>query len=294
MGVASNRYAQNVLGSKCPLTEVAAWADLQEQATITGNHKPLFGYFKYPMANNIDPASPLGISCFARVVDLIKQADAQWDNFLWEFESSKRALFVDALAFGKDASGKPILPDLRLYRTLSGVADLGKEEFFEEWSPDIREQSILNGLDAILRRIEFSSGIAYGTLSNPATVDKTATELKIAQQRSFATVTDTQKALQDCLEDLLYAMDIWVTLSNLVPKGQVDVAYDWDDSVIVDRDAQFTQDLRLVTTTIMSKVEFRMRNFGEDLETATQKIADASSEQLNDMQATQSLNPQGA
>ena len=280
MGVASNRYAQNVLGSKCPLAELPAWKGLAEEATVTGIHKPLFGYFKYPIANNIDPASPLGVSCFARDVDLIRQADEQWDNFLWEFMSSKRALYVDANAFDKDKQGRPILPDYRLYRTLSGIADLSKDDFFEEWSPEIRDASILNGLDAILRRIEFNSGLAYGTFSNPQTVDKTATELKIAQQRSFATITDTQKALQDSLDDLLYAMDIWCTLNNLAPKGTFNIAYDFDDSVIVDRDAQFTQDLRLVTTQIMSPVEFRMRNFGEDLATATQKIKEATPEPL--------------
>jgi A118 family predicted phage portal protein len=275
-GVSSNQYTQNVLGTKCPLTDVPAWKDLQEEATITGISKPLFGYFKNPQANNIDPASPLGVSCFSRAVDLIREADEQWSGLMWEFESSKRALYVDRDAFDKDKSGKPILPNKRLYKTLTGISDLSKDSFFEEWSPDIREQSILNGLDSILRRVEFNCGLAYGTISNPATVDKTATELKIAQQRSYATITDTQKNLGNALKDLIYAMDIWTTLNDLAPKGTYNVNFDFDDSVIVDKDAQFTQDLRLVTTNIMSKVEFRMRNFGEDEATAQSKIDDAA------------------
>lgn len=265
---------KDVLGTKCPLSDVPAWRSLQPEATITGISRPLFGYFKYPQANNIDPTSPLGVSCYSRAVNLIQQADQQWSDLLWEFDSGKRALFVDSLAFGKDSSGKPILPNKRLYRTLETGSAEG--ELFQEWTPDLREQNILNGLDAILRKIEFSCGLAYGTLSNPQTVDKTATELKIAQQRSYATITDAQKALELALNDLLYAMDIWATLSNLAPKAPYTVTYDFDDSIIVDKDAQFTQDLRLVTTNIMSKVEFRMRNFGEDEATAQAKIDEAA------------------
>jgi len=265
---------KDVLGTKCNLSEVPAWKSLQPEAMITGISRPLFGYFKYPQANNIDPTSPLGVSCYSRAVELIKQADQQWSDLLWEFDSGKRALYVDNLAFGKDSNGKPILPIKRLYRTLE--PNDTEKNMFEAWSPDFREVSLLSGLDAILRKVEFSCGLAYGTLSNPQTIDKTATELKIAQQRSYATITDTQKSLEIALNDLLYAIDIWTTLGNLAPKAPYIVTYDFDDSIVVDKDAQFTQDLRLVTTNIMSKVEFRMRNFGEDQETAQTKIDDAA------------------
>ena len=77
------------------------------------------------------------------------------------------------------------------------------------------------------------------------------------------TITDTQKALQDALEQLLYAMDIWVDSGKTWrPRGTYSTAYDFDDSVVVDTDTQFQQDLRLVNMMIIGKVEFRMRNFG--------------------------------
>jgi A118 family predicted phage portal protein len=270
---------KDMLGSQVDLSVVEDWAELEPIATITGIKKPLFAYFRYPLANNIDPTSPLGVSCYARAVDLIKDADIQWSHLLWEFESGQRALYADALAFGKDKDGKPILPNKRLYRSLDmgGQAD----DLFKEWTPTLREENILRGLDAILKRIEFACGLAYGTLSDPQTVDKTATEIKTSRQRSYATVVDTQKAVQKAMDDLLYAMDTWATLSKLAPKGKYTATYDFDDSVIVDKDAQFQQDLRLVQSGIMSPVEFRMRNFGEDEETAKQKIAEAKAGQIN-------------
>lgn len=269
--------SKNALGIKCSLSEVEEWAELEEEATIAPLDKPLYAYFRYPLANNIDPLSPLGVSCYARAVELIKNADIQWSDFLWEFESGKRALYIDVLAFGKDSDGKPILPNKRLYRTIETGSPEG--DMYHEWSPDFREASILRGLDAILKKIEFTCGIAYGTLSDPQTVDKTATEIKTSKQRTYATVVDIQKALQTTLDQLLYAMDAWASIEHLVPFGTYSATYNFDDSVLVDADVRFQQDLTLVNSRIMTTVEFRMRNFGEKEEVARAKIAEVVKEQ---------------
>lgn len=265
------------LGKEVPLESVPVWADLEPEATIEGVEKPLFSYFKYPLANTIDTTSPLGVSCFSRAVDLIEQADKMWSDLMWEFESGQRALFVDVLAFGKDSSGKPVLPNKRLYRAIESGSTEG--EFFQEWTPTLREQNILAGLDATLKKVEFSIGLAYGTISDPSTIEKTATEIVSSKQRSYSTITDTQKALQRALEDLIEAMDIWATLESLAPKGKYELKFEFDDSVVVDKEMQLASDLRLVTAAIMSKIEFRMRNLGEDEATAKKKLAEVKSEQ---------------
>jgi A118 family predicted phage portal protein len=269
--------SSDMLGSQVSLGSVEEWGELEPEATITNIDKPLFAYFRYPLANNVDTSSPLGVSCYARAVDLIKDADIQWSNLLWEFESGQRALYVDVLAFGKDIDGKPKLPNKRLHRTLETGSAEG--DLYEEWSPDLRETSILSGLDAILKKIEFSCGLAYGTLSDPNVEAKTATEIKTSKQRTYATLVDTQKALQDSLEHLLYAMNVWATLGSLAPGGIYEITFEFDDSVVVDRTAQFQQDLQLVSAGLMGKVEFRMRNFKETEEIAKTKISEIQTEQ---------------
>lgn len=263
---------RDTLGSPVQLGAVPDWEELEPEAFITGIDRPLFSYFKMPFANNIDPTSPLGVSVYSRAVDLIEQADKQWSEFLWEFESGKRAVYTDVLAFGKDSDGKPLLPNKRLYRLLDLQSKIDGKGFFEDWTPTLREVNILNGLDAILRRIEFNCGLSYGVLSNPEAVALTATEIKAAKQRFYASVTDTQKELEDSLEDLLYAMDVWATIENLTPRGTYTAVYSFDDSVISDYDTQFQQDL-LVLGRAMSNVEFRMRNYGEDEPTARKMLA---------------------
>jgi A118 family predicted phage portal protein len=274
--------ARDTLGNQVPLDSVADWADLEPEATIMNIDKPLFAYFKMPFANNIDPTSPLGVSVYSRAVELIRQADEQWSNFLWEFESGQRALYTDPLAFGKDSNNKPILPNRRLYRTLDLVGKIDAPGLFEDWTPTLRETNILNGLDAILKRIEFTVGLAQGTISNPETVVLTATEIKMSKQRTYATITDTQKALQGALDQLLYAMDVWATIGNLAPRGKYQAVYTFDDSIVADHDTQFAQDSQALGMQVMSKVEFRMRNYGETEDVAKQMIAMIGAENTND------------
>ena len=150
-------------------------------------------------------------------------------------------------------------------------------------SPTIRQEDYLRGLNAILKRIEYLTGLAYGTLSAPEQIDKTATEIRASKQRSAATITDTQKALRTALDQLLYAMDVWATIGRLAPRGAYEAVYQFDDSIVVDTEQQFRQDLQLVSTGIMSKVEWRMRNFHESEAVAREKIAAVQAEQPEDL-----------
>jgi len=272
---------KDILGGQVSLELIDDWKELEPEATIVGLDKPLFAYFRYPLANNIDPKSPLGVSCYAGATDLIKQADILWSDLMWEFESGKRALYVDASAFDKTADDKPIIPDRRLYRALNQMesAQIGEPGFYEEWSPEFREVSIKSGLNTILQRIEFNCGMAYGTLSDPQIVDKTATEIKTSKQRSYSTVVDVQKAIKIALDDLIYAMDTWATINALAPKGKYTVTYDFDDSVVVDKDAQLMTDRQTVSMGSMAKWRYLMRNYGLSEEEAKKWVAEATDEQ---------------
>lgn len=261
---------------------------------------PLYGYFRFPSPNNIDPTSPLGVAAFSNAqtpnggVELIKQADVLYSNLMWEFESGKRAIYVDTTAFDKGSDGKPMLPDRRLYRTLDRTTNIGdRGNLFDGWSPEFRDAAINNGLNAVLKRIEFACRLAYGTLSDPQTVDKTATEVLASQQRSYVTVTSTQEALQSAIDGLLYAMGVWTDLYGLAPSGNVSATYEWDDSVITNREAQFAQDTQALNHGTMSKLEWRMRTYREDEATARKMLALVDDERQRQMESEAKFFPSG-
>ena len=220
-----------VLGEPIPLARVPEWAGLEPKITIQNVDRLLLGYFKMPLANNVEPGSPLGVSGYSRAVDLIHQANEQWRRILWEYEGTELAVHADETLFRADSMGRRLLPDghERLYRLVPGL-----ENKMEVFSPAIRDEPLFNGFNNMLKRIEFQCGLAYGTLSDPQNVDKTAEEIRASKQRSFAQVRDIQKALQTALDDLVYAMDVWATLGGLAPAGAYQTAYSWDDSIVND------------------------------------------------------------
>ncbi len=261
--------SRDFVGGEVSLSEVEEWKDLAEQLSIANVKKPLFGYFRPHIANTVDASSPLGVSVFANAVNLIEDADVQYERLLWEFESGERALIANSMAFKRDRDGKPRLPDKRLYKTLD-VEDI---DFFKEWSPQIRVEEFAAGLNKIFRQIEFNCGLAFGTISEVSESEKTAEEIRSSKQRSYATVADNQKALQNALSDLVYGMDVWCTLYKLAPKGDYGLRFDFDDSIAADRKAQFEEKVSLVNMGIMTPEEFRMWYFGEDEETAKRMLS---------------------
>ena len=262
----NNIKSASNLGRQIKLTEVPEWASLRPVTTIEGVDRLLFAYFRMPEANTIDPYSPLGVSGYSRVIQLIKDADMQYSRLLWEFEGGEMAIDVDrdALKFVTDPNGEghSVLPEKqnRLFRKV----DLNNEETYNVFAPALRDTSIIHGLNTIFMRIEDATGLSRGTLSDVTQQEaKTATELKILKQRSFATNADIQMALQDALEDTVYVMDVYCTLYDVTPDGEYEVSFEWDDSIIVDSESELSKRITLMQNGLASKLETRMWYFGE-------------------------------
>ena len=271
----NNKSSNNsILGTKIDLIKIPEWANIQEETAIQYVEKPLFSYYKPPTANNIDPESPIGVSVYTRAINLIKEADRQWGRIVWEYEASEKAVYVDDLATKPSQSKKKSFSINKLKERLYKTINTGKEssDFFKDYSPEIRDEALWRGLNKTLQRIEFNVGLAYGTLSEPNTIDKTATEIKASKQRSYATVSKMQENLQKALENLIYAMDVLTTLYNLAPQGNYEVSFNWDDSLVVDTEREQTLQMQEVTAGLRSKIKYIMFRYGLTEEQAQQEL----------------------
>lgn len=269
------------LGRAIPLAAVPEWATMQPTTTIEGVDRLLFAYFRMPEANTVDPYSPLGVSGYSRVVNLIKDADMQYSRLLWEFEGGEMAIDVDRNALMIDGD-KTIIPQKqqRLFRKV----DLNTEDTYNVFAPALRDVSITNGLNTIFMRIEDACGLSRGTLSEVTQQEaKTATELKILKQRSYATNADIQMALQDALEDAVYVMDVYCDLYDVTPAGEYETSFEWDDSIIVDSESELSKRITLMQNGLASRLETRMWYFGE-----TENQARLALQQV-DKEATESM-----
>ncbi|MBQ8043896.1 MAG: phage portal protein, partial [Clostridia bacterium] len=262
--IAYNSDEKSTLGIKIELNKIPEWENIQEITAIQYIDKPLFSYYKPPIANNIDSESPLGVSVYARAVNLIKEADKQFGRINWEYEASEKAVYVDELATKPTQNKKQsfIVNRLkgRLYKTLNTGNE--KTDFFKDYSPEIRDEALWRGLNKTLQRIEFNVGLAYGSISEPSVVDKTATEIKASKQRSYATVSKMQENLQNALEHLIYAMDVLTTLYGLAPQVSYEISFNWDDSLIVDTEKEQVLQMQEVNSGLRSKLKYIMFRYG--------------------------------
>ena len=244
-------------GKPVPLSAVSRWKGLSERTVIQNIHRPLFVYFKMPFADARSMTSKLGVSVFDRAAELIEEADRQFSRLLWEFEGGELAIdaSVDALKFSEKGTFEAPKLSKRLFRGL-GI-DAGDRDLYSVFSPKLRDESIINGLNEILMRIEDTCGLARGTFSNVSCEAKTATEVKILNQRSYATVCDIQNALKFSLERVLDVCAYLASLYGAEPYFEPSLSVEFDDSIVTDRAAEFEEKMRLVEAEIMTTDEMR-------------------------------------
>lgn len=258
-------YNSSMLGREISLFEVSEWADLEPRTVIENIEKPLFAYYKVPLTNNIDAKTCLGVSVYNKAIDSIRKADVQASRLDYEYESAERSIYADIDALrnqeGKERRSK-------IVKTLN----TGEDGFYKEFSPTLRDEGFIRGLNKIKQEIEFQCNLAYGTISDPSQVDKTATEINASKQRSYASVSQMQHSLEKALKHLVYILDVYCDLYDLAPKGEYEVSAEWDDSIIVDTESE--QRIRLQETNLGlgSKLDYLCWRYGLTEEQAQEKL----------------------
>ena len=167
----------------------------------------------------------------------------------------------------------------RLFREL-GIDAGSSGDLYKVFSPAIRDSALFNGLDKILKRIEFACSLAYGTLSDPASVEKTAEEIRSSKQRSYTAVSEMQKELGNALQHLLWIDSFYADLYKLAPTGEYDVAITWGDGILEDPGIEFGRRLQLVNNGHLKPEKLIAWWFGVSEEDAAEYIP-ANGEKLN-------------
>lgn len=260
--------SQSDIGQICSLEEVPEWANILPGPVIyPGMVQMDFGYYQNPIENKVD-GSACGVSIYESAENLIRKADIQGARLDWEYDSGERAIHIDERAL-KKSGGKTYLPRLkkRLYKGLN--LDDGKDkELYKEYSPEMRDEAFRRGLEEYKREIEFNVGLAYGDLSDAQEVDKTATEVLVSKTRKYNRVTAIQGKLEECLNGFVTALAFY----NGSYMSGVEFTCEFNDSILADEESERQQDRQDVSMGVMSLLEYRMKWYNEDEETAKAKL----------------------
>lgn len=246
------------------------FSDVDQFYQFEGVDRPLFSFWRVPFANCIDKESPLGVSVYSRAVKHIEEADLQWDRYLWEFKGGELAIHASEFLL---RNNEIELPDDKKIRTQEApdtrdrlfvkmhVSDVDNK-LYEVFNPTLRDESYSRGINKIKQEIEFACSLAYGTISDPQNVDKTATEILSSKQRSYTAVSDMQTSLQNALEDYIYALDVYTSVCHLSPSGEYETQFNWGDGVLEDKDKEQAIQLSEVNSGIRKKTDYLKWRYG--------------------------------
>lgn len=262
-----------ILSNKISLNSVDKWKDIKETSAIEGIDRLLGGFFTMNNTNNVDNNSPLGVSLFHNAIGTLEEIDKQFSRILWEYEGSELAIdinetMLEVVGTNSDGTPKYKYPKgkERLFRQLMGMGGDDSKKQYNIFSPEIRDNPLFNGLNEYLRQVELECGLAVGTLCKPELIEKTATEIKEGKQDYYVTVSDIQTSLQYALEDLIYGIYVLCKLYGIPVNNNYKTTFDWDDSILVDKEALQRQALVEKNADIIDDVQYLIetRDYSEE------------------------------
>lgn len=258
-------------------TTDAEVGDLVSDETFeTGDKFAWFQILKPNIANNIDLNSPMGISIYANSLDVLNGVDLAYDGFCEEMRLGRSRIFVNKKLLRRDENGETLTFD----NNESGFYYGGETENakpFEFYSPTLRTDGYFNGINNALNLL--SSKVGFG--ENHYRFDKggvtTATQVISENSEMFRTLKKHEIILNEVIIDvckaLMYIHNNFVTDTFKFNLDE-NIEVKFDDSIIEDKETMKMTDRQDVNMGVMSKVEYRMKWYNEDEETAKQKLAE--------------------
>ncbi len=211
--------------------EETPWSNLAEEVGISNLERTMFGVLRTPQANNIDMDSPYGLPIFSEAVQELRDLDIAYSRNAKEIKDSKRTVLLDSdrvLPYGTVGGlDRVSLPD---YIKLVDGDTSTESDIYHEINPTLNTDTRLTGINALLSQIGYKVGFSNGYfVFNESTGIQTATQVEADQQRTIQFIKDVRDKLEDCMDGLLYALDVFADLYAMAPAGTYEVAYDFGD-----------------------------------------------------------------
>lgn len=267
------------------MSSVKGFENVQE-VVRTGSEKPLFVLDRLAIVNNVDPTLPMGIPAFGNAIDQLKGVDTAFDSYVNEFVLGKKRVMVQPAAL-KDLDGNPIFdPNELAYYVLP---------------EDVQDKNVITPIDMTLRTGEHNAGLQdmLNALSSQCGFGQnhykyesgsiaTATQVISENSEMFRTIKKHEIILEDVLIELariILRLGRDVMSQPLDP--DIEISIDFDDSIIEDKQSDFSHDMQLLNAGIMNDWEFRAKWMNEDPETAKRslpKMEDMTDEKQNEIE----------
>ena len=232
------------IGDKIDLKQTK-WADLMADTPpiLKANGEkldgPLYGVLRTPQANNVDISTPLGLPIFAEAIEELKDLDIAYSRNAKEILDSKRTVLADDRLLMP--SGSPVsamtpqamkhrCSEMSLPDYVKNVFGQDEKEFYQEINPILNTDTRISGINALLSQLGYKIGFSNGYfVFNESSGIQTATGVEAEQQRTIQFIKDVRDKLESCLDEVIYALNVYADLYGLAPVGVYEVNYDFGD-----------------------------------------------------------------
>lgn len=243
-------------------------------------NSPLAWYqiLKPNICNNVDINSPMGISIYANALDTLQGVDLAYDGFCEEMRLGQAKIFMNRKLTQYDENGQHLTFDVNE----KGFYYLGEGDNVDKqpvtfYNPPLRTESYFNGINNALNLL--SSKVGFG--ENHYRFDKggvtTATQVISENSEMFRSLKKHEILLNEVIigvcKALMYIHNNF-TDDSFKFDLNANIEVKFDDSIIEDKETMKMTDRQDVNMGVMSKVEYRMKWYNEDEETAKQKLAE--------------------
>ena len=252
----------------------------------TGSDKRQFVIDRPNIANNVNYLLPTGIAIYANAIDVLQGVDIAYDSYVNEFKLGKKRIMVKPSA-AQYLDGTPAFdPD---------------DVVFYVMPEDTENGAVVTPIDMTLRTAEHNTGIQdqLNILSSKCGFGETyyrfdggsvATATQVISENStmYRTIKKMEIVLEQALVELCrILLRMGNTSMNAGLDEDVEISIDFDDSIIEDKQTDFSRDMQLLSAGIMNDWEFRMKWMNEDEATAKAalpKMQDMTTEQQNEVE----------
>lgn len=231
-----------------------------------------FSIFRPLLTNNLFENSPFGISHFANAIDNLKAVDIAFDSIKNEIADGKRRTFVRASLLNFDTGDQRLTfdpEDTTVYQLPSGAT---KDDLIQSDSDDLRTDKQINVLNTELNILGSKVGFGENHYHFDGSNLSTATAVVSSNSKLFRRKKKLEIGYESAIYDLVNAICYASSEFGKYNLNTEDMVIQFDDSIIEDKDTESNRAMMEVSKGLLSKVEYRMKIFGETEEIAKQKI----------------------
>lgn len=238
-----------------------------------------FSIFRPLLTNNLFDNSPFGIPHYANAIDAMKTVDIDFDGFKNEVVDGRNITWVRADMLNYDSGEQKLTfdPEDSSVHVLPKGAT--KEDLIQHDKTDYRTDKLINALNTSLNVLGNKVGFGENHYHFDGTNLSTATAVISSNSKMARRMKKLQIGYESSIYDLINAVCYASSKFGKFSIDITDMTIQFDDSIIEDKEAESIRAGREVDLGVISKVEYRMRIFGETEEIAKQKIQEIQEEE---------------